>query len=139
MAIVQGACTAFKLDMVKGDVDLDTDTLNIALYTSDATLNADTTVYITADEVVGTGYDAGGKPLTVTTPTTSQGVVIVDFANVVWDTVSITARGALIYNVTNANRAVAVLDFGIDRVSDAANFTVTFPEATVDSAIIRIE
>lgn len=139
MAIVQGACTAFRLDMVSGAVDLATDTLKIALYTSGATLNTDTTVYVTDGEVVGTGYDAGGKPLTVVAPTTSQEVVIVDFVNVVWDTVSITARGALIYNATNANRAVAVLDFGADKVSDAANFTVTFPAATIDSAIMRIE
>ena len=139
MAITQAMCTAFKVNLMKGDEDFDVDSYYIALYTSSATLDASTTAYTVSNEVSGTGYTAGGKPLTVTTAPTSSGTTAyIDFSDVVWSSATITARGALIYNSSNSNAAVAVLDFGSDKSSTAGDFTIQFPAAGPTTAIIRI-
>lgn len=141
MAISQAMCTSFKVELLQGVHNFTNttgDTFKIALYTSAATLGATTTVYTTSDEVVGTGYTAGGNTLTNVTPTSSGTTAFTDFADTTWSTATITARGALIYNSTEANKAVAVLDFGSDKTSTAGNFTIVFPTADASNAIIRI-
>jgi hypothetical protein len=139
MAITQAMCTSFKVDLLDGEHDFGADTFKIALYTSSATLDATTTAYSATNETSGTGYTAGGNTLTVsTTPTSSGTTAYISFSNTTWSTASITARGALIYNSTNANKAVAVLDFGSDKTSTAGDFTIQFPTADASNAIIRI-
>ena len=139
MAITQAMCTSFKVDLLDGEHDFGADTFKIALYTSSATLDATTTAYSVTNETSGTGYTAGGNTLTVsTTPTSSGTTAYISFANTTWSTASITARGALIYNSTNADKAVAVLDFGSDKTSTAGDFTIQFPTADASNAIIRI-
>ena len=139
MAITQAMCTSFKVDLLDGEHDFGVDTFKIALYTSSATLDATTTAYSVTNETSGTGYTAGGNTLTVsTTPTSSGTTAFISFNNTTWSTATITARGALIYNSTNANKAVAVLDFGSDKTSTAGDFTIQFPTADASNAIIRI-
>lgn len=143
MAITQTTCTSFKVELLKAEHDFDTDTFKIALYTSSATLGADTTAYSTTNEITntsGTAYTAGGKnlSLTATFPKSSGTTALVDFGNVTWSNASFTARGALIYNSTASNKAVAVLDFGSDRVASGSTFEVQFPTADATSAVIRI-
>lgn len=138
MAISQAMCTSAKADFLGGIIDLDTDVMKIALYTSAATLSAATTVYTTSDEVVGTGYTAGGNTLTGATISTSGTTAFVDFTDTTWTTATITARGALIYDSSKSNKAVAVLDFGADKTSTAGDFTIQFPTNNATNAIIRI-
>lgn len=140
MAISQAMCTSFKVDLLAGDQDFDTDVFKIALYTSAATLGASTTAYTTSGEVPSTGnYTAGGNTLTVSvTPTSSGTTAYVSFANTTWAAATITARGALIYNSSKSNKAVAVLDFGSDKTSTDGDFTINFPTADASNAIIRI-
>jgi|TARA_R110000823_G_scaffold315156_1_gene445925 O-acetylhomoserine/O-acetylserine sulfhydrylase-like pyridoxal-dependent enzyme len=138
MAITQAFCTSAKADFLGGVIDLDTDTIKIALYTSAATLSAATTIYTTSNEVVGTGYVAGGNTLTGATISSSGTTAFVDFNDTTWATATITARGALIYDSSVSNKAIAVLDFGADKTSTAGNFTVQFPTADATNAIIRI-
>ena len=136
MAIEQGLTTSFKQQMIQAGQNLATDSLKIALYTAFSTIGPDTTVYTTSNEITGTGYTAGGIALTgVTIGTSSDGVVFVDFANAVWPNSQLTARGALIYNVTRSNASVAVLDFGSDKTM--TNFTITMPVNTATTALIR--
>jgi len=136
MAINQTQCTSFKLELLQAIHDFTTDTFKIALYTSAATLGASTTVYAATNEVVGTGYTAGGLVLTGTSVLASGTTAYVDFNDAVW-TAAITARGALIYNSSKANRSVAVLDFGADKTS-TSTFTVQMPPNTASDALIRI-
>lgn len=138
MAIVQGVTKSFREELFKAVHDFTSDTFKIALFTSDASLGDSTTAYSTDNEVSGAGYSAGGATLTVTAPTTSSGVTYIDFADVEWATSTITARGALIYNSSKSNKAVYVLNFGFDRSSSASTFTVKFPAADKDHAILRI-
>lgn len=138
MAISQAMCSSFKQQILLGEHDLDTDTIKIALYTSSATLGASTTVYTTSDEVVGTGYVAGGNTLAGATVSLSGTTAFVDFSDTTWSNATITARGALIYNSSKSNKAIAVLDFGGDKTSTNGNFTVQFPTNDASSAIIRI-
>jgi hypothetical protein len=143
MAISQAMCTSFKAELMQALHNFTASTGNtfkIALYTSSATLGAATTAYTTSDEVsdTGTNYTAGGNTLTNISPTTSGTTAFTDFANTTWVTATITARGALIYNSTNADRAVVVLDFGSDKTSTAGDFTIQFPTANATDAIIRI-
>ena len=136
MAIQQGLTTSFKQQMIQAGQNLATDTLKIALYTAFSSIGANTTVYTTSNEITGTGYTAGGIALTgVTIGTSTDGVVFVDFANAVWPSSQLTARGALIYNVTRSNASVAVLDFGSDKTM--TNFTITMPVNTATTALIR--
>ena len=137
MAITQTTCTSFKVELLTGTHDFSSDTFKIALYTGAATLGADTTAYSASNEVSASGYAAGGNTLTVsTTPTSSSTTAYVSFANTSWSS-ALTARGALIYNSSKSNKAVAALDFGADKTS-SATFTVTFPTADATSAIVRI-
>ena len=139
MAITQAMCTSFKVDLLDGEHDFGADTFKIALYTSSASLDSTTTAYSATNETSGTGYTAGGNTLTVSvTPTSSSTTAYISFSNTTWSTASITARGALIYNSTNGNKAVAVLDFGSDKTSTAGDFTIQFPAADASNAIIRI-
>lgn len=140
MAISQAMCTSFKVDLLAGNQDFDTDVFKIALYTSAATLDASTTAYTATGEVPSTGnYVAGGNTLTVSvTPTSTGTTAFVSFANTTWSAATITARGALIYNSSKSNKAVAVLDFGSDKTSTSGDFTILFPTADDSNAIIRI-
>ena len=138
MAIIQGMCSSFKQQILLGEHDLDTDVIKIALYTSAATLGASTTAYTTADEVVGVGYTAGGNTLTGATVSLSGTTAFVDFDDTTWSSATITARGALIYNSSKSNKAIAVLDFGADKTSTAGDFTVQMPANDASSAVIRI-
>jgi hypothetical protein len=143
MAITQAMCTSFKVGILGADFDFGTGTsqvFKIALFTSAATLSAATTAYSTSDEVIGTGYTAGGNTLTVSqVPTSSGTTAFIDFADTTWTTATITARGALIYLANGTtNPAIAVLDFGGDKTSTAGNFTIQFPAADASNAILRI-
>ena len=139
MAISQAMCTSFKVDLLAGTQDFDADTFKIALYTSSATLGASTTAYSATNEVSGTGYTAGGNTLTVdVTPTSTGTTAFISFANTTWSSATITARGALIYNSSKSDKAVAVLDFGSDKTSTSGDFTINFPTADASNAIIRI-
>lgn len=138
MAITQAMCSSFKQQILLGEHDLDTDVIKLALYTSAATLSAATTTYSTSDEVVGTGYTAGGNTLTGATVSLSGTTAYVDFSDTTWSTATITARGALMYNSSKSNKAIAVLDFGADKTSTAGDFTVQFPTNDSSSAIVRI-
>ena len=138
MAITQAMCSSFKQQILLGEHDLDTDVLKIALYVSAATLSASTTVYTTSNEVVGTGYVAGGNTLAGATVTLSGTTAYVDFSDTTWSTATFTARGALIYNSSKSNKAIAVLDFGADKTATAGDFTVQFPTNNASSAIVRI-
>ena len=141
MAIIGGIVNSFKSEVLQGlhDFTLSTgDVFKIALYTSSASLGPSTTAYTATGEASGTGYTAGGATLTNVTPTLSLRVGITDFANPTWTTSTITARAALIYNSTNSNRAVAVLNFNSDKTSSASTFTVVMPTADSLNAIVRV-
>jgi hypothetical protein len=138
MAITQAMCNSFKTELLEGTHDLDTDVIKIALFTSSATLGASTTAYSTSNEVSGTGYTAGGNTLAGATISLSGSTAIVDFTDTTWTSATITARGALIYNSSKADRAIAVLDFSSDKSSTNGDFTVVFPAADASNAIIRI-
>ena len=134
MAIVQTQTTSFKAQLYEGVHDLLTDEVWIALYTASSDLNADTTIYSTDNEVTGTGYVAGGVQMSGITINTSGYTAYVNFSNVVFNA-SVTARCALIYNKTQGNKSIAVLDFGSDKTS--ANFTITMPANSASAALIR--
>jgi len=137
MALQQGATNAFKPGLANGGYNFSTDSFKIALYTGSATLGPDTAVYVSTNEVVATGYTAGGIALPVSvTPISADNVTYISFSNVTWSG-AITARGALIYKSGGANPTVCVLDFGSDKTS-TATFTVQFPTANSTNAIIRI-
>ena len=147
MAITQSMCTSFKVELLNGIHAFGTtvvrgattaDTFEIALFTSSATLDATTTAYSTSNEVTGTGYTAGGNTLTTVAPTSSGTTAFLDFNDTTWSSATITARGALIYNSTQSDKAVAVIDFGADKTSTAGDFTIVFPAADASNAIIRI-
>jgi hypothetical protein len=133
-------CSSFKQQLFLGEHDLDTDTIKMALYISAATLDASTTVYSTSNEVSssGTNYTAGGNTLTGATVSLSGTTAFVDFADTSWTTATFTARGALIYNSSKSNKAIAVLDFGSDKTSTNGTFTVQMPANTSTDALIRI-
>ena len=134
MSILQTQTTSFKTELYTAVHNLSTDTLYIALYTASADLNESTTVYSSVGEVSGTGYSPGGVPLTGVTISSSGYTAYVDFSDVVFNA-SVTARCALIYNVTQGNKSIAVLDFGSDKTS--TNFTITMPANTATAALIR--
>ena len=137
--ITQGQCTSFKVQLLTAThnfTPITGDTFYLALYTQSATLNADTTVYTTSGEVVASGYTAGGAVLTSIAPTSSGSTAFTSF-NTVTFTGAITANGALIYNSTKSNKAVAVLFFGGDKTS-TTSFVVTFPSFSSTTAIIRL-
>jgi hypothetical protein len=133
--IVQTQTTSFKSEVYQAVHNLLTDTIKIALYTANANLDADTTVYTTLNEVVASGYTAGGNTMTGVALNTSGYTVYVNWANTSWST-SVTARCALIYNASKSNKSIAVLDFGSDKTS-TGTFTITMPANTATSALIR--
>jgi hypothetical protein len=142
MAITQSLATSFKVDLLTGTMNFTSgtgDTFKMALYTSSATLGPTTTVYSATNEVVGTGYTAGGNTLVVSQSPTSGGTTaFISFTNTTWTSASFTCRGALIYNSTDSNKAVAIFDFGSDKTVVAGTFTVSFPVADSTNAVIRI-
>jgi hypothetical protein len=150
LAISQAMCTSFKVEILDGVHAFGSsviraseapDVFKLALYTSSATLDAATTAYTTSDEVSssGTNYPAGGLTLTVSqVPTSSSTTAYLDFDDLTFPSATLTARGALIYNATQSDKAVAVLDFGGDKTSTAGNFTIQFPTADASNAILRI-
>lgn len=138
MAITQTMCASFKQEILLAVHDLETDVIKIALYTGAANLNAGTTVYGAGSEVVAAGYVAGGNTLTGASVALDGTTATVTFANTAWTSSDIVARGALIYNSSKSDKAIAVLDFGADKVPTAGIFTVQFPAATATSAVVRI-
>ena len=136
MAITTAICNSYKQEILEG-VHSSTDTYKIALYTSSATLGANTTAYSATNEVTGAGYDAGGKTLTGFVSGLSTGTAYITFDDPSWTSSTITARGCLIYNSSKSNKAVACFDFGSDVISVSGTFTIDLPAAGA-SALIRI-
>ena len=139
MTIQQGLTNSFKQEMLQAGQNLLTDTLYMSLYTGFSDIGPSTTAYTTTNEVTGTGYTAGGAQVTgaVLSTDTQTGTVYVNFDNVSWPGASFTARGALIYNVTQSNASIAVLDFGSDKTFNSVNNTVTMPVNSATTALIR--
>ena len=135
MMLTQTMTLSFKTELVQGIHNLASDVLYIALYTSAAALDATTTAYTSVGEVSATGYTAGGQILTGASVSGSGSTVYVNFSSPIWSG-AFTARGALIYNSSKANRAVAVLDFGADKIS-VNTFTVVMPANTATTALLR--
>ena len=141
MAIDQAVCNSFKKELLDGVHDFDSggDAFKLALYKSTATINAATTSYTTGNEVSPSGqYAAGGSQLQSQQTSVASGVAIVNFANLSFTGVTLTARGALIYNSTDGKKAVCALDFGGDKTATAGTFTIQFPAFTTSAAILRI-
>ena len=141
MAISQAMCTSFKQEILVGTHNFTNSTghtFKIALFTSAATLGASTTAYSATNEVSSANYTAGGNSLTNVTPTTSGTTAFCDFNDTSWSNVTFTANGALIYNSSASNKAVAVLSFGGDQSVSAGTFTIQFPNADATNAILRI-
>ena len=150
MAITQAMCTSFKTELLTGTHNFTNstgDSFKLALYAissggksnTTASLDATTTAFTTTGEVASSGsYATGGGTLTNVTPTSSGTTAFTDFNDLSFTTATITARGALIYNDTDSDKAVAVLDFGGDKTSTAGTFTIQFPTADASNAIIRI-
>lgn len=135
MSIVQTQTTSFKTELYQAIHDLSTDTIKIALYTGNASLDASTTVYSSTNEVIASGYTAGGQVMTGVAISSSGYVAYVNWSNVSW-TAALTARCALLYNASKGNKSVAVLDFGSDKTS-TTTFTITMPANTSTTALIR--
>jgi hypothetical protein len=142
MAITQAVANSIKGQLLQGQHNFTLTTGNVfklALYTSAATLNSATTVYTSTNEVANTGqYVTGGGVLTNVSPVVSSGVAFIDFADISFTGVTLTAAGALIYNTSNTNAAVCVLDFGSDKTATSGTFTIQFPADTTAAAILRI-
>jgi len=145
MSLYQTATTSFKVQLAQGLHNFgptSPNTFYIALFTAASTINASTPTYSSAlvGEVVGTGYTQGGQQLTITvTPTSSDNSTVAywSFANVLWSPAAFTCRGAMIYNVSQSNASVCILDFGADKTCQNS-FTIQFPTAVASSAILRI-
>jgi hypothetical protein len=147
MSILQTATTSFKVELLQAVHNFgptSPNTFKIALYTAAANIGYATTVYTTTNEVTGTGYTAGGNTLVISTsPTSGNNTANIPTAyissnNSSWTNATFTARAALIYNSTQGNKAVAVLDFGSDKTVSNDTFQVIFPTPDANSAIVRI-
>ena len=142
MAITQAVANSFKQQVLQGQHNFTLTTGNVfklSLYTSAATLDSSTTIYTSTNEVANTGqYTTGGGTLVNITPFVSSGVACVDFNDLSFTGVTLTARGALIYNTSNTNAAVCVLDFGADKTATSGTFTIQFPANTTTAALLRI-
>lgn len=147
MALQQTTTTSFKVELFQGVHNFgptSPDTFKVALYTGTSSIGPTTTVYTTSNEVVGTGYVAGGNTLVITTSPIAANnssyvpTAYIGFANSSWTSATFTARGALIYNSTEGNKSVAVLDFGADKTVSNDTFQIIFPTADANSAIVRI-
>jgi len=141
MAITSTLTTSFKKELLEGKHNFlasGGNSFKLALYTSSATLGATTTAFTTTGQASGTNYTSGGSALTNINPTSSGTTGFTDFADLTFGTATITARGCMIYNDTNADRSVATIDFGGDKTSTAGDFTIVFPAAAASTAIILI-
>ena len=141
MAISSTLVTSFKKELLTATHNFTASsghTFKLALYTSSATLGATTTAFTTTGQASGTNYTSGGSNLTAVTPTSSGTTGFTDFSDLTFGTATITARGCLIYNSSQSNKAVASIDFGGDKPSTAGDFTIQFPAAAASTAIIRI-
>ena len=141
MAITSAICSSFKQEVLVGTHNFTVTSGNsfkLALYTSSATLGAATTAFTTTGQASGTNYTSGGSALTNITPVLSGTTAVCDFADLTFGTAPVTARGCMIYNDTNSDKAVATIDFGGDKTSTAGDFTVVFPSPTATGAIIRL-
>ena len=142
MAITQAMCVSFKKELMEAKhnfLNSGGNTFNLALYTSSASLDQDTTAYTTSNEVSGTNYTAKGASLTRVDPTTSGTTAFTDFSDLTFSNVTVTARGALIFNDSaSGDPSVCVLNFGSDKSASSGDFTIVFPAAAASTAIIRI-
>lgn len=142
MAVIAGMTNSFKQEILAGTHNLGSggNTIKIALYTSSADITPSTTAYSTTEEVTSSGYDAGGKTIVSQGIVLSGSTVYIDFldTDATWTGVTFSTRGALIYNATQSNKSIAVLDFGLEKTITAGTFTVKFPTPDADDAIIRI-
>jgi hypothetical protein len=147
MSIQQTATTSFKVELLQAVHNFgptSPNTFKVALYTGSSSIGPSTTVYTTTNEVVGTGYTAGGNTLTISVSPTSGlntsnvSTAYISFSNTSWTNATFTARGALIYNSTQGNKSVAVLDFGSDKTVNNDTFQIIFPTPDANSAIVRI-
>ena len=150
MAITSAVCNSFKTEVLQALHNFTASSGNsfkLALYTSSATLNKSTTAYATnpgggSDTEItntsGSAYTAGGAALTSVTPALSTDTACCDFADISFTSASFTANGCLIYNDTNADRAVCAIAFGGDKTVSSGTFTIQFPTADADNAILRI-
>lgn len=139
MALTQAVCSSFKKELLEGVhnfSDVGGDVFKLALYTGGATLDASTTAYTTSGEITGVGYTAGGVALTNVGVSVSGTVAYLDFDDATWTSATLSAAGALIYNSSQGNKAVAVLNFGGTYSSTSGDFTVSFPAATSSTAVI---
>ena len=137
MALTAGICNSWKQEII-GGTHASADVYKIALYPNTATYGPTTTAYSATGEVTGTGYTAGGATLAGFSVSGTGATARLDFTSPSWATSTITARGAVIYNSSKANRAVAVLDFGADITSTAGTFTVNMPAVGDATSLIRI-
>ena len=145
MAITSAVCNSFKVEVLKAEHNFTAssgNTFNLALYTSSATLNKSTTAYSSTNEISntsGSAYSAKGKALTSVTPVLSTDTAVCDFADVSWTSASFTANGCLIFNDSHStDAAVCAVAFGGDKTVTSGTFTIQFPTADADNAIIRI-
>jgi hypothetical protein len=138
MAINTALCTSFKKELFEAVHDFTSDTFKIALYSSSASLDAATTAYSASNEISGTGYSAGGVTLSVVAPSADGTTGLVDFGNPSWSNATFSTSGALIYNSSKSNKAVAVYSFGSSQSVSSANFNITMPAAAAGTAIVRI-
>ena len=141
MAITSTLTTSFKKELLEATHNFSAsggNSFKLALYTSSASLGATTTAYSSTNEASGTNYTATGAALTNIAPTSSGTTGFTDFSDLTFSNATVTARGCLIYNDTNSDKAVAAIDFGGDKTSTAGDFTIVFPAAAADTAIIRI-
>ena len=141
MAIVQTMCTSFKAEVAQALHNFTAgtgDVFKLALYVATANLGADTTVYTSTDEASGTNYTAGGIALTNITPLAANGTGYWSFDDATFSNVTLTCAGALIYNLTNGNRAVCVLNFGQTITKTASNLVITFPPMGATDSVLRI-
>ena len=141
MAITSAVCSSFKQEVLVGTHNFTASSGNsfkLALYTSSATLGAATTAFTTTGQASGTNYTSGGNALTNITPVLSGTTAVCDFADLTFGTATVTARGCMIYNDTNSDKAVCAIDFGADKTSTAGDFTIVFPSPTATGAIIRL-
>ena len=141
MAITSAIVTSFKTEVLKGTHNFTAssgNTFKLALYTSSATLGATATAFTTTNQASGTGYSTGGSALTNIAPVAVSTTAVCDFSDLTFGSSSITARGCMVYNDTNSDKAVFVADFGADKSSSSGDFTIVFPAATATGAIIRL-
>ena len=140
MAITSAICTSFKQELLVGTHNFTNgaNSFKLALYSSSATLGAATTAFTTTGQASGTNYSSGGSALTNVTPFATGTTAVCDFNDLTFSNATITARGCLIYNDTQSDKAVCAVDFGVDKTSTAGDFTVVFPTPTATGAIIRL-